>query len=295
PPRGPRLAGERARARERAGASADPRSGRGAGPGGHRSARSPPPRGTAPRRRSPHAGGRHAPAHQPGAPGDARTHLRARGGGGDRRGQAVHTPEQDEEAEDRPGARASLIPFRSRERAGGRIHTSTPGCSAFPTRAWSGQQQRLPPTLFVRAEHGIFPDVSAGASVLIAEDDYNFRDTLEDALVEDGQSVVCARNGAGALVALNGLPRPALVLLDLHMPIMDGITFMNELRKRPDAEDFEVVVMSAVVDPERFGKLPGVVRAMKKPFDIGEIQALVSDFADRRRAPRPRRQRGTGP
>ena len=137
-------------------------------------------------------------------------------------------------------------------------------------------------------------DVSAGASVLIAEDDHNFRDTIEDALVEDGQSVVCARNGAEALVALNRLPRPALVLLDLHMPIMDGITFMNELQKRPDAEDFEVIVMSAVVDPERFGKLPGVVRAMKKPFDIGEIQALVSEFADRRHARRAG-QHGAGP
>ena len=137
--------------------------------------------------------------------------------------------------------------------------------------------------------------MSAGASVLIAEDDYNFRDTLEDALVEDGQSVVCARNGAEALVALNRLPRPTLVLLDLHMPVMDGITFMNELRKRPDAADFEVIVMSALVDPEWFGKLPGVIRAMKKPFDIAEIQALVSEFADRRPARRPGRQRGTGP
>ena len=137
--------------------------------------------------------------------------------------------------------------------------------------------------------------MSAGASVLIAEDDYNFRDTLEDALVEDGQSVVCARNGAEALVALNRLPRPTLVLLDLHMPVMDGITFINELRKRPDAEDFEVVVMSAVVDPERFGNLPGVVRAMKKPFDIGEVQALASEFADRRHVRRPGIHQGTEP
>lgn len=137
--------------------------------------------------------------------------------------------------------------------------------------------------------------MSAGASVLIAEDDYNFRDTLADALVEDGQSVICARNGAEALIALNRLPRPALVLLDLHMPVMDGITFMNELRKRPDAADFEVIVMSAVVDPERFGKLPGVVRAMKKPFDIGEIQTLASEFADRRPARRPGQQRRPGP
>ena len=137
--------------------------------------------------------------------------------------------------------------------------------------------------------------MSVGASVLIAEDDYNFRDTLEDALVEDGHRVVCARNGSEALVALSRLPRPALVLLDLHMPVMDGVTFLNHLRTRTDTEDFEVVIMSALVDPDWFGKLPGVIRALRKPFDIGEIQALVSEFADRNPARLPGRQRGTGP
>jgi CheY-like chemotaxis protein len=135
--------------------------------------------------------------------------------------------------------------------------------------------------------------VSAGASVLIAEDDYNFRDTLEDALIEDGHHVVCARNGAEALVALDRLPRPALIVLDLQMPVMDGVTFLNELRKRPYPEDYEVVVMSALVDPEWFGKLRGVIRVLRKPFDIGEIQALVAGFADRRPARLPGRRSGT--
>jgi CheY-like chemotaxis protein len=125
------------------------------------------------------------------------------------------------------------------------------------------------------------------ASVLIAEDDYNFRDTLEDVLIEDGHRVLCARNGADALVALGKLLRPALILLDLHMPVMDGVTFLNHLRERPDHDDFEVIVMSARVDPEWFRKLPGVVRAMRKPFDIEEIQALVAEFAERRPARRP--------
>ena len=70
------------------------------------------------------------------------------------------------------------------------------------------------------------------ASVLLAEDDYNFRDTLEDALVEEGHFVFCARNGSEALVALPRMPRPGLILLDLHMPIMDGVTFLNYLRER---------------------------------------------------------------
>ena len=96
-------------------------------------------------------------------------------------------------------------------------------------------------------------------------------------------------------MALNQILRPALILLDLHMPVMDGVTFLNHLRHRPDEADFEVIVMSALVDPEWFGKLPGVIRAMRKPFDIEEIETLVSEFADRRPAGRPGRLRGTGP
>jgi len=125
--------------------------------------------------------------------------------------------------------------------------------------------------------------MSSGASVLIAEDDFNFRDTLEDALLEDGHNVVRARNGAEALAAVEKLPRPSLVLLDLHMPVMDGIAFLRELRKRDHPEDFEVIVMSAVVDPDEWAsKLPGITRILRKPFEIEEVQALVAEFAERR-------------
>ena len=137
--------------------------------------------------------------------------------------------------------------------------------------------------------------MSCGASVLIAEDDFNFRDTLEDALLEDGHSVLRARNGAEALAAVDRLPRPALVLLDLHMPVMDGITFLHELQKRDHPEDFEVIVMSAVVDPDQWAsKLPGICRVLRKPFEIEEVQALVAEFAERRppRLPGPRETPG---
>ncbi len=82
---------------------------------------------------------------------------------------------------------------------------------------------------------------------------------------------------------MDKLPRPSLVLLDLHMPVMDGIAFLHELRKREAPEDFEVIVMSAVVDPDQWAsKLPGITRILRKPFEIEEVQALVAEFAERR-------------
>jgi CheY-like chemotaxis protein len=136
--------------------------------------------------------------------------------------------------------------------------------------------------------------VGVRASVLIAEDDYNFAETLEDALLEEGHVVLVARNGVDALAALGRIPRPALILLDLHMPVMDGVTFLNHLRSRGDSDEFEIVIMSALVDPQWFAKLPGVVRALRKPFDIEEIQTLVSEFADRRPLSRFGQGRRTG-
>jgi len=126
------------------------------------------------------------------------------------------------------------------------------------------------------------------ASILIAEDDLAFRDTLEDALLDEGIEVLTARNGAEALTMLPRLAQPALLLIDLHMPLMDGVELLGKLRERPDRDGYQVVIMSAMVDIQWFQHAPGVVRAMKKPFAIDEILALVREFNDQRARNRAR-------
>jgi CheY-like chemotaxis protein len=120
------------------------------------------------------------------------------------------------------------------------------------------------------------------ATILIAEDDLAFRDTLEDALVDEGYEVLTARNGSEALGLLHRLAPPALILLDLHMPVVDGVGFLNGLRERPDRDAYQVVIMSAMVDVQWFERAPGVIKAMRKPFNIDEILDLVKESADRR-------------
>src|SRR4051812_12826089 len=107
---------------------------------------------------------------------------------------------------------------------------------------------------------------------------------IEDVLLDEGHTVAVARNGAVALALLDQLERPSLILLDIWMPVMDGLGFLNALRNRKDREDFEVVVMSAAVAPEWFVHAPRVIRAMKKPFDVSELLSLSADFAARRTA-----------
>ena len=116
------------------------------------------------------------------------------------------------------------------------------------------------------------------ATILIVEDDFGFRETLQATLVERGHDVEIARNGAEALGMLYRIARPALILLDLQMPVMDGIEFLHHFRRRSDRPGDQVVIMSAVVTGDFVRPPPGVARTLKKPFDLADMLQIVEEF-----------------
>ena len=85
-----------------------------------------------------------------------------------------------------------------------------------------------------------------GASVLIVEDDGDTRTMLRRSLEKEGWAIVEAENGRVGLEALQSAT-PALILLDLMMPEMDGFQFLEALRADPAHAGIEVVVMTAKV------------------------------------------------
>lgn len=106
--------------------------------------------------------------------------------------------------------------------------------------------------------------------ILLVEDDEDIRLALRDRLDSMGFEVVSEDNGHSALsrIALEA-PRSRIhgVLLDLHMPIVDGMTVLRELRDRHP--QIPVIVMSATNDPEQFmeAKRLGARSYMSKPFE----------------------------
>ncbi|HEY3586599.1 MAG TPA: response regulator [Myxococcaceae bacterium] len=114
--------------------------------------------------------------------------------------------------------------------------------------------------------------------ILIAEDEVLLRDSLQDALEEMGYRVALARHGGEALQLLDRMARPALIVLDLQMPFMDGLQFLEELRKRSDQGDFGVLATSAVVDGQWVDHAPGVFRTLRKPFPLEDLVAAADDF-----------------
>ncbi|MGA0564510.1 response regulator [Ancylobacter sp. VNQ12] len=100
--------------------------------------------------------------------------------------------------------------------------------------------------------HKFAPGAEEGV-VLVVDDDPEVR-TLVRATIEDvGLHAAEAGNGREALDWLGAHPRPALVLLDLMMPVMDGLEFLERVRAIPDFAELPIVVLTAkeLTDSER--------------------------------------------
>jgi CheY-like chemotaxis protein len=96
-------------------------------------------------------------------------------------------------------------------------------------------------------------------SALVVDDEQEARDLLRRLLESDGWYVATADNGRLAIEKLKEA-KPAVILLDLMMPEMDGFQFVDELRKQPDWRDIPVVVITAKdLTPEERLRLNGHV------------------------------------
>ncbi len=115
--------------------------------------------------------------------------------------------------------------------------------------------------------------------VLVVDDDPDILDAICDILEAEGYRVARARHGQEALDQVEG-ERPAVILLDLMMPVMDGVAFARALRLRPAVRDVPIVVISADGNPQRAAAV-GATGYLAKPFDI---EALLSQVAGITRA-----------
>jgi CheY-like chemotaxis protein len=101
-----------------------------------------------------------------------------------------------------------------------------------------------------RAELGsLLATIRAGASqgpahLLVVEDQPTNAELLRRVLEREGWMVNCVANGREALAAVAQV-RPALILLDLMMPEMDGLEFLEQLRRNPVAAAIPVIVITA--------------------------------------------------
>jgi len=110
--------------------------------------------------------------------------------------------------------------------------------------------------------------------ILVVDDDQDIREVVGEILSGAGYGVVSASNGSEALEALTHMT-PCMILLDLNMPVMDGLEFCRRQSADVVAARIPTVVMSAVHQmQERIAGLT-VADALEKPIRLQQLLDVV--------------------
>jgi two-component system response regulator MprA len=110
--------------------------------------------------------------------------------------------------------------------------------------------------------------------VLVAEDDQRVRDSLARALVYEGYEVATAVDGADALTSMADDP-PDVVVLDVHMPNVDGLTMCRRLRQAGDRTPVLMLTARHEVSDRVAGLDAGADDYLVKPFALDELLARL--------------------
>jgi CheY-like chemotaxis protein len=112
--------------------------------------------------------------------------------------------------------------------------------------------------------------------LLVVDDDTDLREALEEVLRDAGYTVLGASNGREALEVLaRTRPLPGLVLLDMMMPVLDGLGFSQEMRGVLDWKDIPVVIFSASAGTARVAEQVGARAYLRKPVEVEVLLETV--------------------
>jgi CheY-like chemotaxis protein len=123
-----------------------------------------------------------------------------------------------------------------------------------------------------------------GRRILIVEDERAFAEVLTELLLDEGYTVVHAREGITALsmLAAPKARRPDLIVCDIMLPGLRGDRFAAEVRRRWPRQRLPILLMSASADPRIELR---DVSFLSKPFDSGDLlDRIASMLAPRDRA-----------
>lgn len=89
--------------------------------------------------------------------------------------------------------------------------------------------------------------------LLVVEDDKLLREALALKLEKANFTVTVAMNGQEALAKLQTF-KPDLIMLDIMMPVMDGLTALKEIHKNPDTKDIPVIMMTNINEADQLNE-----------------------------------------
>ncbi len=114
--------------------------------------------------------------------------------------------------------------------------------------------------------------------MLLVEDDPDIREAITEILRDEGYRVLGAEHGRQALDLLREGARPALILLDLMMPVMNGWQFREAQKADASLAPIPVVVISADAAAAREAVHIGASAFLQKPIDLDELLGTVARY-----------------
>ncbi len=114
--------------------------------------------------------------------------------------------------------------------------------------------------------------------LLIVDDNPENLRVLSSMLKQEGYGVRAAKNAKQALASIDG-SEPDLMLLDIHMPEMDGFELCKQIKKNSTFQSLPIIFLSALNDTfnKKMGFEAGAVDYMTKPFDIEEVKVRIKN------------------
>lgn len=116
-------------------------------------------------------------------------------------------------------------------------------------------------------------------SILVVEDDIDIREAIALLLADEGYEVACVGDGSEALSYLHEGHTPALILLDIMMPGMDGYAFREAQQMEPELARIPVVVLSASSNLAQRARTLGAAAAIEKPVQVEQLVKVIEQVS----------------
>ncbi|OGS21635.1 MAG: hypothetical protein A2252_12675 [Elusimicrobia bacterium RIFOXYA2_FULL_39_19] len=116
-------------------------------------------------------------------------------------------------------------------------------------------------------------------NIIVLEDDMGIRELLKSELENTGYNVEIIDDTMTLLDVVTA-NRPDLIMMDVSMPGMDGITLCHQLKNMPGLNNIPVIIMTAFTDKktEDDARLFGADDFILKPFSIIDVKAKIKNF-----------------
>jgi two-component system cell cycle response regulator DivK len=115
--------------------------------------------------------------------------------------------------------------------------------------------------------------------ILVVDDDHSIVRMLQEALEQEGYDVICGYDGQMA-IQLARTRKPDLIILDVEMPMTNGLATLKSLRQMSETKSIPVIVSTGVMSSQVYPLVEQNTRVahLKKPVDLDNMRSMIQLF-----------------